>query len=112
MPRPRIAQSSARRSAGFMRLGWSAFGRFIALNSGMSSLALAVKRLSALIMAGASQIRPLHATFEGVVLQFTALPPEGLNGSTLCAVALLRGILVLFMFQSRPLTIRNTNAYR
>ena len=112
MPRPRMAQSSARRSAGFMRLGWSAFGRFMALNWGMSSLALAGMELSALIMPGTSPNQAIHRYVRRgspVVHSFT---PERLNGSTLCAVAVLQGIIVLFMFQSHPLTNRNTNAYR
>jgi hypothetical protein len=54
MPRPRIAQSSERRSAGVIRLGWSALGRFMAPNLGMSSLALAMEDKSALVMAAGS----------------------------------------------------------
>jgi hypothetical protein len=84
----------------------------MALNWGMSSLALAMMELSALIMAGTSpnQAIPRYVRRGSpVVHSFT---PEGLNGSTLCAVAVLQGIIVLLMFQSHPLTIRNTNAYR
>jgi hypothetical protein len=55
-----MAQSSARRSAGFIRLGWSAFGRFIALNPGMSSLALVMMELSAFLMPAGSPNPAIH----------------------------------------------------